>query len=191
MWAPSIPPQCSLRCYGTLQVCLFLERLWIILPLPLYHLPFSISLDIHGVPTLWSSKLGVWENGITLSLSLSLSAHQECEQEGVWGENGYMCMYMSESLRYSSETITTLIIGCTPIQNKKLKEKPFPVPVLRKKEWRPEREDSAFCNRGVWRSVTVVRQCFLTVQKQRTLSLTPELEALDKLMTPLSFNFLI
>ena len=35
------------------------------------------------------------------------------------GENGYMCMY--DSILYCpSKTITTLLIGYTPIQNKKL-----------------------------------------------------------------------
>ena len=40
---------------------------------------------------------------------------------GVWGRVD-MCMCMAESLRSSSETITTLLITCTPKQNKKLKE---------------------------------------------------------------------
>ena len=35
--------------------------------------------------------------------------------EGLWGENGYM--YKAESLHCSPETITTLLIGYTPIQN--------------------------------------------------------------------------
>ena len=37
------------------------------------------------------------------------------------GENGYMYMYMSESFCCSLETTTTLLIGYTPIQNKKFK----------------------------------------------------------------------
>ena len=41
------------------------------------------------------------------------------------GENGCMYMY-AESLSYSPETTTTLLIGCTPIQNKKLKRKRNP-----------------------------------------------------------------
>ena len=32
---------------------------------------------------------------------------------------------MAESLRCSPETITTLLIGYTPIQNKKVKKQPF------------------------------------------------------------------
>ena len=39
--------------------------------------------------------------------------------EGGLGKNGYM--YMAESLCHSPETITTLLISYTPIQNKKLK----------------------------------------------------------------------
>ena len=39
------------------------------------------------------------------------------------GENRYM--YMAESLCHSPETITTLLISYTPIQNKKLKKKAF------------------------------------------------------------------
>ena len=41
---------------------------------------------------------------------------------GVWGRTG-TCMGMAESFRYSSEIITTLLIGYTPIQNKKFKIK--------------------------------------------------------------------
>ena len=37
------------------------------------------------------------------------------------GENGHMYIYMAESLFYSPETFTTLLIGYTAIQNKKLK----------------------------------------------------------------------
>ena len=36
--------------------------------------------------------------------------------EGGWGEDGYM--YMDNSLCHSPETITTLLISYTPIQNK-------------------------------------------------------------------------
>ena len=39
--------------------------------------------------------------------------------EGSLGENGYMCL--AESLCPTPETIVTLLIGYTPIQNKKLK----------------------------------------------------------------------
>ena len=41
--------------------------------------------------------------------------------EGSLGENGYMCL--AESLCPTPETIVTLLIGYTPIQNKKLKKK--------------------------------------------------------------------
>ena len=33
------------------------------------------------------------------------------------------CIWMAESLCCSPETITTLLISCTPVQNKKLKQK--------------------------------------------------------------------
>ena len=33
------------------------------------------------------------------------------------------CIHMAESLHYSPETITTLLTGYTPIQNKKFKSK--------------------------------------------------------------------
>ena len=39
--------------------------------------------------------------------------------EGSWREDG--CIYMSESPCCPLETITTLLTGYTPIQNKKLK----------------------------------------------------------------------
>ena len=35
-------------------------------------------------------------------------------------ENGYVCIYMAESLRYSPETITTLVTGYTSVQNKNM-----------------------------------------------------------------------
>ena len=42
--------------------------------------------------------------------------------EGDFGENGQdTCIYMAESLHCSPETITTLLIDYTPIQNKKFK----------------------------------------------------------------------
>ena len=39
------------------------------------------------------------------------------------GENGDTCICMAESVGCSSGTITTLLVGYTPIQNKKLKKK--------------------------------------------------------------------
>ena len=41
---------------------------------------------------------------------------------GVWGEMD-TCICMAETFCYSPETITTLLISYTPIQNKKFKEK--------------------------------------------------------------------
>ena len=45
--------------------------------------------------------------------------------EGSLGENGYMytCIRVAESLCCLPETITTLLISCTPIQNKKVLKK--------------------------------------------------------------------
>ena len=43
----------------------------------------------------------------------------------VWGRMD-ICIWMAESLCCSPETITTLLIGCTPIQNEKLKKKDIP-----------------------------------------------------------------
>ena len=40
----------------------------------------------------------------------------------LWGRMN-TCICMAESLHCSLETITTLLIGCIPIQNKKLKKK--------------------------------------------------------------------
>ena len=34
------------------------------------------------------------------------------------GESGYMCTRVAESLHWAPETITTLLIGYTPVQNK-------------------------------------------------------------------------
>ena len=43
---------------------------------------------------------------------------------GVWGRMD-ACMFMAESLHSSPETITTLLISYTPIQNKKILQKIF------------------------------------------------------------------
>ena len=43
--------------------------------------------------------------------------------EGSFGKNRYMYTYIAESLCYPPETITTLLINYTSIQNKKLKNK--------------------------------------------------------------------
>ena len=45
--------------------------------------------------------------------------------KGIWGRMD-TCIRMAESLHCSHETITTLLIDCTPIQNKKLKKFPDP-----------------------------------------------------------------
>ena len=42
---------------------------------------------------------------------------------GLWGEWMDTCTCIAESLVCSSETITTLLIGCTPIQNRKFKKR--------------------------------------------------------------------
>ena len=42
------------------------------------------------------------------------------EGSGLWGRMG-ICICMAESLCYSPETTKTLLIGYTPIQNKKFK----------------------------------------------------------------------
>ena len=44
------------------------------------------------------------------------------DRKGVLGRMD-TCICMAESLCCSPETITTLLIGCTPIQNKKFKDK--------------------------------------------------------------------
>ena len=43
--------------------------------------------------------------------------------EGMLGENGYMYIYMAESLCCEPEIITTLLTSYAPIQNKKYKKK--------------------------------------------------------------------
>ena len=63
-----------------------------------------------------------WITNKDLLYSTQNSAHYSVEawREGNLGEGGYMSKY--ESLPCSPETITTLLIGYTPIQNKKLEE---------------------------------------------------------------------
>ena len=47
--------------------------------------------------------------------------HGSLDRRGVWGRmDTHICM--AESLRSSPETITTLLTGYTPIQNKKFKK---------------------------------------------------------------------
>ena len=48
---------------------------------------------------------------------------------GVWGRTD-ACLCMTESLFSSPEAITTLLIGYTPIQNKKLKIKSTPTEIF-------------------------------------------------------------
>ena len=95
-------------------------------------------------PLLCDVLSWVFEKIESVSLSLLIRNANKGEFRG----RKDTCIYMTESLRYPPETIT-LIISCTPIQNKKLKKKAFPVPVLRKQEWKPEREDSVFRNCSV------------------------------------------
>ena len=44
------------------------------------------------------------------------------DERGVWGRMD-TCICMAESFRCSPETVTTLLISYTPIQNKKFKNK--------------------------------------------------------------------
>ena len=48
--------------------------------------------------------------------------------KGVGGRIG-MCIYMAESLHCSPETITTLLIGYTSVQNKKFRKRQIPYDV--------------------------------------------------------------
>ena len=57
-------------------------------------------------------------NGLLRQLKPLLKDALKAGRE-VWGRMG-MCICMAESLCCSPETITTLLIGYTPIQNKKL-----------------------------------------------------------------------
>ena len=53
------------------------------------------------------------------SIENSAQCHVAADGTVVWGRMD-TCVCMAEFLHYSSETITTLLIGHTPIQNKKL-----------------------------------------------------------------------
>ena len=50
----------------------------------------------------------------------SAQCHVEAWMGGIWGRMG-TCICMAESLRCLPETITTLLMGYTPIQNKRFK----------------------------------------------------------------------
>ena len=49
------------------------------------------------------------------------------DERGIWVRMG-TCICMAESLHCPPETITTLLIGYTPVRNKKLKKMPFKGP---------------------------------------------------------------
>ena len=55
-------------------------------------------------------------------MKLSTKLCSSLDGRGVWGRMD-TCMCMAESLCCSPETITTLLISCTPNQNKKFKKK--------------------------------------------------------------------
>ena len=55
-------------------------------------------------------------------LELCLMLCYSLKKKGVWGRMD-ICICMAEFLHYSSEIITILLIGYTPIQNKKFKRK--------------------------------------------------------------------
>ena len=59
---------------------------------------------------------------ILCSIENSAQCHVAAWMGGELGENGYMYMY-DEALHRSPETITTLLTGYTPVQNKKFKNK--------------------------------------------------------------------
>ena len=61
--------------------------------------------------------------------------------EGGWGRKD-TCLCMSESLPHTPDTVTTLLIDCMPIQNKKLKKQELP---LCPKRWSPKISISALC----------------------------------------------
>jgi len=62
----------------------------------------------------------ITNEGLQYSTGISAQCYVAAWMEGVWGEmDTYICM--AESLCCSPETITTLLIDYTPIQNKKFK----------------------------------------------------------------------
>jgi len=54
------------------------------------------------------------------------SNNPKVEREGSLEENGYTCICRAESLCCPPETITTLINGYTPMQNKQFKKETKP-----------------------------------------------------------------
>lgn len=70
--------------------------------------------------TLLHGKWITNKNLLTVTWSL--------DERGVWGGTD-TCVCMAESLSYSPESAVTLLIGYTPIQNKKLKKKGKKVPI--------------------------------------------------------------
>ena len=67
---------------------------------------FCASLDGRGVWGRMDTYIYIW--------------HEPGWEAGL-GKDGYMYIYiyMAESLLHSPETVTTLLIGYTPVQNKK------------------------------------------------------------------------
>ena len=61
------------------------------------------KMDNREGPTVWHREL-------------CSMLHSSLDGRGVWGRMD-TCVYMTESLYYSPETTTTLLIGYTPIQN--------------------------------------------------------------------------
>ena len=85
-------------------------------------------MDNQQGPTVWHRKLH--------------SVMWQPPWEGVWGRMD-TCVRMAESLCYSPETITALLIGYTSIQNKKfLKKKNLDLVNSSRDEGQPTSKDS-------------------------------------------------
>ena len=94
--------------------------------------PMGISV-VSYIPNLWMGFSGQTFSRLALSLRLGCNirirkkhscsmSHSSPGGRGIWGRMD-TCICMAEPLLFSPETITTLLIGYTPKQNKKFKIK--------------------------------------------------------------------
>ena len=75
------------------------------------YCPGEFGIHMYILPYLkWiSNKVLLYSTGTLLSVTWWPG------WEGSLGENGYVCIYMAESLFCPPETVTTLLIGYSPV----------------------------------------------------------------------------
>ena len=83
----------------------------------------EFRIDRYTLPYLKWTKNYCYTHSLSIAQGMLLNIMWQLGWEGSLEENGYISIYMAESLCCPHETIITLLVDYTPIQNKKFNKK--------------------------------------------------------------------